>query len=115
MRKTASKSASVTSRKSAALKNACVVDQHVDAAKGCHRLRHQRIDLRLLAHVAMNVQATEFAGQRGAPGVVDVGYDKLGAFACEAANAGFANTLGATGNDAHPARQPKGNFRRIYG
>ena len=58
-----------------------------------HGLRHQRVDLRLVADVAVHEQAAEFGGQRLAAVVVDVGDDDHGAVAREAARAGLADAL----------------------
>ena len=76
-----------------------------------HDLRHQCIDLGLVAHIAMHIQAAQFLCQGGAARVVDIGHHCLRTFACKAANAGLANALGSAGDDADAASQPKGDRR----
>jgi len=93
------------------LENAGVVDQHVDAAMRLHCLGDHRVDLRLVAHVAMHVEAAQFRRERLAVRVVHVHDHRLGAFAREAANAGLAYALGAAGDDADTAAQAEGNGR----
>ena len=75
----------------------------------CQGAGHQGIDLGLVAHVAMQVQAAQFAGQRGAAQVVNVGHHDARAFPREAANAGLANALRATCDDADTAGQAEGD------
>ena len=85
------------------LENSGIVHQHVNSAMNGHDLRHQCIDLGLVTHIAMHIQATHFMRQGRAARVVDIGYDHLRTFACKAANAGLANALRTAGDDANAA------------
>ena len=96
-------------QKIASLENPGVVHQHINAPMGCHGRGHHGLDLRLVAHVAMQVQAAKLSGQGRAAGVIKVSHHDLGAFACEAPAAGFANALRAARDQANAAGQAKGN------
>ena len=73
-------------------------------------LRHQRINLGLVAHIAIHVKATELAGQRCPAGIVNVGDDDFGILTRKAANAGLTNALRSARNQADTIGQAEGDF-----
>ena len=71
------------------------------------RLCHKRIDLYLVADIAMDIQAAQLGSECLPALVVNVGNDDFGVFACKSPNAGLANALGPAGDDADAAGQPE--------
>jgi hypothetical protein len=72
-------------------------------------LRHQRIDLGLVADVAVHVQAAQFLASAWPRASSMSAITTLRAFAREAARAGFAYALRAAGDDADAAGQAERN------
>jgi hypothetical protein len=96
---TASKSASVTSRKSAALKMPALLTSTSMRPCAARGARDQHVHVGLVADVAVHVDPAEFGCQRLARRVGQIGQHHVGAFAREAAGAGLADALGAAGDD----------------
>ena len=61
---------------------------------------HQRIYLRFIAHITAYIQRAQLLRQRLAARIVHIHDHRLGAFGRKAADAGLANALGATRDDA---------------
>ena len=81
--------------------DAGIVDQDINALVLLDGLRHQGIDLGLVAHVAGDENRAQLGGQCLTVALVEVGDHHLGAVAGKAASAGFADSLCAAGDDDH--------------
>lgn len=106
-RSTASKSSSVTSKKIRCAEDAGVVHQHIDTAIGSKHLRHQRVHLRLVTHVAAHIQSTQLLRQIAATGVIHIHDDRLGSLGRKTPHTGLTNPLGTARDDANTALEAK--------
>jgi len=84
---------------------------------GRQGLGHQCIHLRFIAHIAAHIQRAQLLRQRLATRIVHIDDHRLGAFGSKAADAGLANALGATRDDADAALMTEvdGGCRRCLG
>ena len=94
------------------LENACVVDQHIDAAKGLQHMVHQSVDIGFARDVAGHetgaVACTaQFGGHSRAALAVHIGQHHMGLFGRKAAGTGLTNAVGRPGDDDDAALQAK--------
>ena len=84
-------------------KNARVVHQHVDASMGCERLGHQRVHLRLVAHIAMHIQRPQLTRQHFTAHIVHIDNHATRPLGRKPAHAGLPNPLRRARDEAYAA------------